>query len=246
MLFAAGLGTRLRPLTNDRPKAMVAVKGKPLLQWSIEKLIGAGCEEMIINVHHYADMIIGFLRANNNFGIRIEISDEREKILETGGGLKKARWFFDDDAPFLVCNVDVLSDIDLVKLYKKHLSTNATATLAVRQRATSRYLLFDQKNNLVGWKNEKTGEIKSYLTVEQLNNRLAKKMAFSGMHVLSPRIFEFMLNEDKFSIIDVYLRAMKSEPIFGYPHDQDFWLDVGKPGALKTAAQNNWKLIIKK
>ncbi|MEO1263687.1 MAG: nucleotidyltransferase family protein, partial [Bacteroidota bacterium] len=239
MLFAAGLGTRLRPLTNDRPKAMVQVKGKPLLQWAIEKLIASGCEEMIINVHHYAEMIIDFLRVKNNFGIDIEISDETEKILETGGGLKKAQHFFRGDAPFIICNVDILSNIDLIKFYEHHLATNALATLAIRNRSTSRYLLFDPKNRLVGWKNEKSGEIKSHLRHDQINDPSIKKLAFSGMHVLSPQIFEFMSNEDKFSIIDVYLRAMKNNLIAGYPHDQDFWLDVGKPESLKIAEQSD-------
>lgn len=235
MLFAAGLGTRLRPLTNDRPKAMVQVKGKPLLQWAIEKLIRSGSEEIIVNVHHYADMIEGFIKKNNEFGVRIEISDEREMVLETGGGLKKTQWFFDDDTPFLVCNVDILSNIDLVKFYEHHLETNALVTLAVRNRLTSRYLLFDEKNHLAGWKNVKTGEVRSHFTNQQLEKQNVQPMAFSGLHVMSPKIFTHLLEEDKFSIIEVYLRAMQQETIVGYRHDEDFWLDVGKPEQLKMA-----------
>ena len=237
MLFAAGLGTRLRPLTNDRPKAMVQVKGKPLLQWAIEKLIRSGSEEIIVNVHHYADMIEDFIKKNNGFGVRVEISDERGMVLETGGGLKKAQCFFDDDAPFLVCNVDVLSNIDLVKFYEHHLETNALVTLAVRNRHTSRYLLFDQKNHLVGWKNVKTGQVRSYLSNEELNEINVKPLAFSGLHVMSPAIFNHLLGEDKFSIIEVYLMAMGKEIIGSYIHDEDFWLDVGKPEQLKIAEQ---------
>ena len=238
MLFAAGLGTRLRPLTNDRPKAMVKVKGKPLLQWAIEKLIHSGSEEIIVNVHHYADMIEGFIKKNNEFGVRIEISDEREMVLETGGGLKKTQWFFDDGAPFLVCNVDILSNMDLVKFYEHHLETNALATLAVRSRPTSRYLLFDEKNHLAGWKNIKTGEVRSHLSNKELNALKIQPLAFSGIHVMNPAIFDHLLEEEKFSIIAVYLRAMEKQAIVGYRHDGDFWLDVGKPEAYQEAQES--------
>ena len=235
MLFAAGLGTRLRPLTDDRPKAMVEVGGKPLLQWAIERLIAAGSQEIIVNVHHYADMIVDFIKSKNNFGVRIEISDEREKILETGGGLKKAKWFFDDEKPFIVINVDILTNFDLAGFYKNHLKTNTLATLAVRNRVTSRYLLFNKKMQLIGWKNIKTKEIRSHPTIQQLNTQTINRLAFSGMHVLNPKIFDYMLEEDKFSIIEVYLRAIEKETILGHRHDEDLWLDVGKPDSLKKA-----------
>jgi len=240
MLFAAGLGTRLRPLTNDRPKAMVVVKGKPLLQWAIERLVEAGSEEIIVNVHHYADMIVDFIKSKNSFGVRIEISDEREMVLETGGGLKKAQWFFDDGQPFLVCNVDILTNMDLLEFYQKHLESGALATLAVRNRPTSRYLLFDEKNHLTGWKNVTTGEIRSHLSETQLIAQKSKTLAFSGIHVLSPRIFDYLLDDKKFSIIEVYLRAMKNETILGYEHDEGFWLDVGRPESVKQAEAENW------
>lgn len=236
MLFAAGLGTRLQPLTNDRPKAMVLLKGKPLLQWAIERLIKAGSKDIIVNVHHYADMIESFIQKHQQFGVNIQISDERQAVLETGGGLKKAQWFFEKDQPFLVCNVDILCNTDLQAMYRHHLQTNALATLAVRERSTSRYLLFDQKQHLVAWKNIKTGALKSALSPEKLAAQKTTSLAFSGIHVLSPRIFDHMLKADKFSIIEVYLKAMQTDVIYGYRHDEDYWIDVGKPASLNAAA----------
>ena len=161
MIFAAGLGTRLRPLTDDRPKALVEVNGTALLETCILRLKAAGFRDIIVNVHHFADLVIGFLRSKKNFGINITISDEREMILETGGGLKKAEWFFKNEAAFLVCNVDILTNMDLKSFYEKHLASEAIATLAVRHRDTSRYLLFDEKMKLYGWENIRTGEEKS-------------------------------------------------------------------------------------
>ncbi|HHM21631.1 MAG TPA: nucleotidyltransferase family protein [Bacteroidetes bacterium] len=235
MIFAAGLGTRLRPLTNDRPKALVEVKGKPLLQYSIEALIKAGSTEIIINVHHFADLIENFLTKKNNFGIRIEISDEREKVLETGGGLKKAQWFFNDGAPFLLCNVDVLTNMDLKAFYNAHPPSGTLATLAVRNRPSSRYLLFDKNNRLIGWENVTNHTRQSLPQSRMPQKKNIQHLAFSGIHVLSPRIFEYMPPEDKFSIIEVYLRAMDKETIRAYPHDTDNWLDVGRPESLMEA-----------
>ncbi len=170
MLFAAGLGTRLRPLTDDRPKALVEVNGTPLLEIAIHRLIVAGCREIIVNVHHFAEQIIGFLKKNDHFGIRIAISDEREALLETGGGLKKAAWFFDDEKPFLVCNTDVLTNLDLQKFYQKHLESGALATLAVRNRPSSRSFLFDETMRLTGWQNTKTGETRWSKPIHQFTN----------------------------------------------------------------------------
>lgn len=231
MIFAAGLGTRLRPLTNDRPKALVEVNDMPLLEIVIRRLKHFGFQDIIINIHHFGDLIVDFLKKKNNFGIKIEISDERDLLLETGGGLKKAAWFFDKETPFLVCNADILTDLDLKKFYDFHLKNNGLATLAVRNRPTSRYLLFDENNHeLAGWTNEKTGEYKwSKLTQKVL------KRAFSGIHIIDPKIFELMPNKDKFSIIEVYLEAAKNHSIFGYLHDEDIWLDVGKPESLAKA-----------
>ncbi len=168
LIFAAGLGTRLRPLTNDHPKALVEVHGITLLEVAIRRLVAAGCEELIVNVHHYAEQVIDFIEKNGQFGIRIAISDERERLLDTGGGLKKAAWFFDDGQPFLACNADVLTDMDLAHFYQKHLETGVLATLAVRRRTTSRYFLFDEKMRLAGWQNAKTGEDK--LAVRQFDS----------------------------------------------------------------------------
>lgn len=235
MLFAAGLGTRLRPLTDDRPKALVEVNGTTLLEIAIHRLIEAGCREVIVNVHHFADDIIGFLKRKEHFGIRIDISDEREQLLETGGGLKKAAWFFDDGQPFLVCNTDVLTNLDLQKFYRKHKASGALATLAVRSRPSSRCFLFDVKMQLHGWQNFSTGEIK-YSTLQPPPS--LKPFAFSGIQILSPDIFNWMPQEEKkFSIIEAYLQAAANEIIIGYPHDGDFWLDVGTPTALATAEE---------
>ncbi|MDD3541727.1 MAG: sugar phosphate nucleotidyltransferase, partial [Petrimonas sp.] len=161
MIFAAGLGTRLKPLTDTMPKALVPVAGKPLLWHTIQKLKAAGFDEIIINVHHFAGQIRQYIQDNNRFGIRIEFSDETQALLDTGGGIKKASWFFDDEKPFLIHNVDILSDIDLQNLYHFHTNSNSVATLVVSERKTSRYLLFDKNNHLAGWINEKSGETKS-------------------------------------------------------------------------------------
>lgn len=232
MIFAAGLGTRLRPLTNDKPKALVEVDGKPLLEIVIRRLKYFGVKEIIINVHHFADLVIDFLKQHNYFDIKIAVSDERDLLLNTGGGLKKAARFFDDGAPFLVCNTDILSNINLSAFYDQHCQSKALATLAVRNRVTSRYLLFNEENQLVGWKNEKTGEIKASRNFEENEIR---KLAFSGLHVIDPAIFKKMPNESVFSIIEVYLEAAKENSIIAYPHDESIWLDVGKIPSLKKA-----------
>jgi len=233
MIFAAGLGTRLAPLTNDRPKAMVEVSGKPLLEICIRRLIQYGFTDIIVNVHHFAESITSFLQRQNNFGINIQISDETGQLLETGGGLKKAAWFLNDQAPFLVCNVDILTDLDLQKLYDTHCNSWALATLATRQRDTSRYLLFDEENTLVGWKNVKTGETKFPVpTKASFTPR-----AFSGIHVINPAIFKKIKQEGKFSIIKTYLDLVPHHTLKAYPHDEDLWLDVGKPESLAKAEE---------
>ncbi len=248
LLFAAGLGTRLRPLTNDRPKALVEVNGVALLEVAIRRLIAAGCQEIIVNVHHFAEQVIDFIEKNGQFGIRIAISDEREQLLDTGGGLKKAAWFFDDGQPFLVVNADVLTDMDLARFYQNHLESGALATLAVRQRSTSRYFLFDEKMRLSGWRNAKTGEEKlvmgnpplvagMYPPAYPIPQTAYRQYAFSGIHAVSPAIFDWMPGEDVFSIIDVYLNAASSGQIVGFDHSKDAWLDVGKPEALAAAAE---------
>lgn len=234
MIFAAGLGTRLKPLTDTMPKALVPVAGKPLLWHTIRKLKATGFDEIIINVHHFAEQIIDYIKANNGFDIRIEFSDETRALLDTGGGVKKASWFFDDEKPFLIHNVDILSDIDLQDLYRFHTSGNSAATLVVSERETSRYLLFDENNHLKGWINEKTGETKS--PFPDFNSDRYKKLAFSGIHVLNPSILGHMQDfPEKFSIIDFYLSVCKRERVTAFiPKDLQL-IDVGKPDSLSSA-----------
>ena len=231
MIFAAGLGTRLRPHTNDKPKAMVPINGMPLLEIAIRRLKKFGFRQIIVNVHHFAHLIEDFIDANNAFGIDITISDERELLLETGGGLKRAAPFFGNE-PFLVCNTDILNDLDLKAFYEFHKGSNAIATLAVRNRSTSRYLIFNQEKHLVGWKNIKTGEEKWSRSADTHED-----WAFSGIHVIDPKIFNFMPDKAVFSIIDVYLKAAQTETIQAFPHNNSIWLDVGKPHALEEATQ---------
>jgi NDP-sugar pyrophosphorylase family protein len=230
MIFAAGLGTRLRPLTNDRPKALVEIGGTTLLEINIRRLMGFGINEIIVNTHHFADKISSFLQAKNNFGIRIEISHEVDKPLETGGGLKKAAWFFDDNQPFLVCNADILSNIDLQKLYKTHCQSDALATYAIQQRDTNRYMLHDAELRLCGWMNHKNKIIKIARQATEL-----QMYSFSCFHVINPAIFEWMPDEDYFSMIDLYLKVANKHKIMGHRHDNDLWCDVGKPETLAEA-----------
>ena len=232
MIFAAGLGTRLMPLTSDKPKAMVSINGTPLIELIIRKMIANGVTGIVINVHHFADQVIDFLAVKENFGIDIAISDERRLLLNTGGGLKKAAPFFSDGKPFLVHNTDIISDLDFKKLYDFHLKNGALATLAVRHRPTSRYLLFDKKNCLRGWENIKTGE----KIIKDRRFKHLRQLSFSGIHIINADIFNLMPNDDVFSIISVYLDAMQKNNIIGYQHDDDFWLDVGKKESLTRAA----------
>ena len=234
MIFAAGLGTRLKPLTDYMPKALIPVAGKPLLEHVIEKLKNAGFDEIIINIHHFGEQIVDFIYSKNDFNIRITFSDEHEKLLDTGGGIKKASWFFDDDKPFLVHNVDILSNIDLNELYNFHLKTNPVATLVCSERQTSRFLLFDEFYHLKGWINEKSGEIKS--PTLHLQPQQYRKLAFSGIHILTPTIFHLMDDfPDKFSIIDFYLSICNKKEIISYVPDSLKLIDVGKPGSPKEA-----------
>jgi NDP-sugar pyrophosphorylase family protein len=233
MIFAAGLGTRLKPLTDTMPKALVEIGRKPLLEHIILKLKSAGFNEIIVNVHHFPDQIIDFLSSKNNFEIRIEISDERDLLLDTGGGIKKASWFFDDGKPFLVHNVDIFSNIDIIKLYQYHLQTNNLASLVVSQRVTNRYLLFDTNLRLKGWMNEKTGEIKP----EKIADISAfNKLAFAGIQVLSPSVFELMESfELKFPIMDFYLSNVQTQVISGFIPDNFKMIDIGKLNVLEEA-----------
>jgi NDP-sugar pyrophosphorylase family protein len=234
MIFAAGLGTRLKPLTQTTPKALVVLQGKPLLQWLIERLMHAGYDEFIVNVHHFSEQVKAFLAKKNNFGIRIEISDESDLLLDTGGGLKKASWFFDDGQPFLVHNVDVLTDLDLTLFRKAHIRSGALVTLAARERETSRYLLMDDDHQLCGWENQKTGE-----RIAVFPDRGTRRMAFSGIHMIDPGLFESLTESGKYSIIPEYLRLAATQKIRIFPHPETAWLDVGKPLDLRKAEE--WK-----
>lgn len=235
MIFAAGLGTRLRPLTDTRPKALVEVAGKTLLEHVIEKLKRAGFDDITINVHHFADMITDYVQEHNNFGIHIQFSDERTKLLNTGGGIKKAAsliWKGNDTESVLIHNVDILSNANLRTFYQTH--RDADAALLVSNRKTQRYLLFNEERRLVGWTNIATGEVKS--PYPDLNPTTCQKFAFSGIHLFSPTLIEEMKRfGDVFSIIDLYLTACKDYRIFGYPQEDLKLLDVGKLNTLEEA-----------
>lgn len=236
MIFAAGLGTRLRPLTDNMPKALVPVAGKPMLQHVIERIKAAGFNEITINIHHFGEQIIDFLAANQQFGITIHISDERGELLDTGGGIKKARPFLDGNEPFLVHNADILTDIDLRKLFQYHIDNNADATLLVSQRNTSRYLLFDNNNRLKGWINKTTKEVKPQGFIYTQGSLF--EMAFGGIHVISPRLFNLLEDEQwqgKFSIIPFYLSICQEARIQAFSTEGYQWFDIGKPDTLALA-----------
>ena len=234
MIFAAGLGTRLKPLTDTMPKALIKIANKPLLEHVIEKLKRAGFNEIIINIHHFGQQIIDFVQSKNNFDIHIEFSDERNQLLDTGGGIKNASCFFDDGRPLLIHNVDILSNVDLQQFYNSHITNKASASLLVSHRDTSRYLLFDDANNLCGWLNKQTKEIKS--PYPNLNPANYHQLAFSGLHIIDPAIFKYM---DKFpirfSIIDFYLSICHETTIQSYAPNNLRMIDVGKLDALKDA-----------
>lgn len=233
MIFAAGLGSRLKPLTDTMPKALVPVAGKPLLAHVVEKLKRAGSDEIIINVHHFADQIMEYVHSQNNFEICIEFSDERNQLLETGGGLKKAVHFFNDGKPFLIHNVDILSNIDLSALYQQHLNNKSLATLVVSTRETSRYLLFNEQYYLKGWLNKTTGELRPAGFTHPENYH---KLAFAGIQVVSPEIFQLMENcSERFPIIDFYLSISKTHKVHGLVPEDFQMIDVGKLNALDEA-----------
>ncbi len=290
MIVAAGLGSRLKPITNTLPKALVPVAGKPLLEHIIRKLIGAGVTEIVINVHHFSEQIIRFVQDNHSFGITIHFSDESDELLDTGGGIKNARKWLEGSAldssplvditpnagiaevlggePFLVHNVDILSNLDIAALYAQHIRTKPLATLVVSERPTSRYLLFDDDDRLVGWNNITTGELKpadlqhALLKSDDLQHALLKsdelppadlnpiecmnaepnrpspykKLAFSGIHIISPEIFKLMESwPHRFSIIEFYLQYLKIATIVSYRQPAYEMIDVGKPESLSAA-----------
>jgi NDP-sugar pyrophosphorylase family protein len=235
MILAAGLGTRLRPLTDDRPKALVEIVGRTLLEITLARLRSLGISEVIVNAHHFADMIVDYLKAHNNFGMRIEVSRE-EELLDTGGGLKRAADFFLEDSsddPFVVHNVDVLSSIDLRRMLQVHCENEALVTLAVQQRESSRQLLFDDHLLLCGRKS-RDGDAE----IARASAR-CHSLAFCGIHVISPRIFSLMTEEGVFPIVPVYLRlAAQGEKILAFRADQYYWRDLGRPETLRQAEQD--------
>ena len=237
MILAAGLGTRLRPLTDDRPKALVEVAGRTLLEITLRRLREFGIREVIVNVHHFAEMVVEYLKKNDNFGMRIEISRE-EVLLDTGGGLKKAAWFFLDEGrseePFLLHNVDVLSTIDFRRMAEVHKQNQALATLAVQERETSRYLLFDEQKQLCGRRAGRDREPEIVRPSKEM-----QALAFSGVHVISPRLLKMMAEDGVFSIINSYLRlAAEGEKILAFRADEFYWRDLGKPENVAQAAED--------
>ena len=234
MIFAAGLGTRLKPLTDTMPKALVPLAGKPLLQWQVEKLRDAGITDIIVNVHHFPDQIIDTIRANNGWGCTIAVSDERDQLLDTGGGLRKAlSSVTGNPSPILACNVDILSNMDLRALISSYQSTisnlqSPMSLLVVSQRETQRYLCFDEQDQLCGWTNIKTGEVKG---------RDGRHLAFSGMQILSPDVLARLdeMPEGKFSLIDFYLNVLNEVPLHAYVPENYKMMDVGKIDQIEEA-----------
>ncbi len=232
MILAAGLGTRLRPLTDNRPKALVEVAGRTLLEITLSRLRDQGVRDVIVNVHHFAEMIVDYLEANRNFGMHIEVSRE-DVLLDTGGGVKKAAYFFLQDSgreePFIVHNVDVISTIDLGRMARFHRDHQALATLAVQHRETSRYLVFDEQMRLCGRRPD-------HKPAAQTQGRV-QELAFSGIHIVSPRLLGMMSEEGAFSIIAAYLRlAAGGEKILGFEDDHAYWCDLGRPESIEAVS----------
>lgn len=252
MILAAGLGTRLRPLTNDRPKALVEINGKTLLEITIERLATFGVREIVVNVHHFAAMVAEYLKSKNNFGLRIEISREDDLLLDTGGGLRKASWFFLEDSsrldePFFLHNVDVISTIDLRQMVEFHTKQHAPVTLAVQERRSSRQLLFDEQLRLCGRRIHGedtviTGQAGDGAAVAAVGGAKGAStllpLAFSGIHAISPRLLPLLTETGVFSIIDAYLRlASQGEKIFGFRVDDASWRDLGRLEDLAAASK---------
>jgi NDP-sugar pyrophosphorylase family protein len=261
MILAAGLGTRLRPLTDTRPKALVEIQDRTLLEIALTRLRTFGIAEAIINVHHFADMVEQYLKSKNNFGMRLALSREDDVLLDTGGGLKKAAWFFQEnpsragsgrdhaivaDKPFLLHNVDVISTIDLAAMLQFHSEHRALATLAVQARESSRQLLFNTQLQLSGRRTD-TKDQKVAIPREARDLPLGPlhPLAFSGIHIISPRLLPLLTETGPFSIIDSYLRlSSQGEKILAFRHDNSYWRDLGKPADLAQAGEdlNQWPL----
>ena len=232
MILAAGLGTRLKPFTDKHPKALASVNNKTLLQINIEYLQSFGINNVIVNVHHFANQITETIEKNNGWGSNISISDETNEVLETGGGLQKAAWFFKDADDFVLMNVDILTDLDLGKIISFHKIHKPLATLATTNRESSRYFLFDNDNKLCGWENIKIQKKKIITPAESLNRK-----AFSGIHIISNKIFSLIKQEGKFSMVDVYLSLCSANTILSFDHSQSKFIDVGNPESIIKAEQ---------
>lgn len=230
MIFAAGLGTRLKPWTDHHPKALAPVNGKPLLQRNIEYLKKYGINDFVINVHHFAGQVIAFLNQQHDFGCSITISHELGEPLETGGGLKKASLYLADSNPFVLMNADILTDLDLGGMLAFHKQHQPLVTLGVTNRQSSRAFLFNDQHALCGWRNMQTGQER---IAKPEYNTVAK--AFSGIHIINPAIFPLLVEEGKFSLVDVYLRLAKEYVILGYDHSGGVLIDVGKPESIAVA-----------
>jgi len=233
IILAAGLGTRLRPITEKIPKALIEVNGTPMIERVLLKLKSHGVADVIINLHHYPEMIKIFLESKNNFGLNISYSDETDQVLETGGGLLRASWFFNDGEPFFVHNVDVISNVDLTEMWEFHKKHNSLATLFVQNRNSSRYLLFNEDHLLKGWANIKTGET---IKVDGSGQGLTK-LAFNGIHIIDPKIFTLIKKTGVFSIIGPYLELAGKYPIRGFSSVSAKYIDIGKPESLLDAEE---------
>jgi len=231
LILAAGLGTRLFPYTSDRPKALVELNGITLLERAIRKVNELNVSEIVINIHHFGEHIIEFLDEKENFHLPIKISDERDQLLDTGGAILKARPLLGDLEPFLVYNVDILSSIDLNELSVYHTSRGGLATMAVRDRMTDRYMVFNPEMILSGWRNIKTGEEKLVRNSNRLEN-----YAFSGIQIVEPEIFSLITETGKFSVIQLYLRLAGQHNIYGFSDQSSLWMDLGRPEQLAAAS----------
>lgn len=246
MIFAAGLGTRLAPFTLTAPKALVPVGGTPMLERVIKRFISAGITDIVVNVHHFADKVIDFLKVNNNFGANIMISDERSRLLDTGGGLLKALPLFGDADAVLVHNADILTDVNFTDMIETHFRQRADVSLLVSDRKSSRVLIFDSRNLLIGWENLKTGEILPEKSREEILSGCFEQMAFGGVHIMSIKALELLpryAKEEVFSIIPFYVNNCKKLKIYGYVPKYDYqWFDVGSPEKLNLAENSVGKL----
>jgi len=232
IVLAAGIGSRLHPLTDSTPKALLKFRGITMLEHVIGQLKRNGVNDIIINLHHFADQIQQFIQANSNFGLNIQFSDERERLMDTGGGILKARWFLESGNPFIVHNIDIFTNLDLQKMMKFHLQHDPLATLAVKKRQTSRNLMFDREGQLHGWKNNQTGEVILKTKAVDLD-----AYAFSGIHIISPSFFDLITIKEPFSMTTAYLDLASSQKIIGYDHSRDEWIDMAHPDNFSNMDQ---------